>query len=416
MTVSISQSKVIYTGNGETTQWDIPFPFLSKNDLKVYLKGTLGDLTLLTNQYSVDEDSAVLTYPVAGNGVPVLDSTQKLIILRSTPRTQETDLAAQATIDPDTLEGNDDKAMLVCQELTEEIGRCLKFPVTSSPTDESISTYLADITDTVSTVQQAAEQAREYATLAQTTVTNKLSKTGDTMTGVLQIQSLAGTHLKLSDTELDRDIAPETDKTGDFIDLNDKNDDTMGRILLLNNANGDNGIQMEAASANNTEKVTIGAVINSTGTSSYAFCPTPASDSNTNHIATTAWVRGYGADQSLSNISNAGKIVAAKASMPSASYDDVTFSASGTTYTAPSDGWYYLCISVGGLSNHWVNITYNSWYVGNHWGEVANGTFALPPYPVKKGDTIKIDYGTGITGASKFRFYYAEGSKSEKAS
>ena len=97
---------------------------------------------------------------------------------------------------------------------------------------------------------------------------------------------------------------------------------------------------------------------------------------------------------------------------PDGSYDTLTFGASGTQYTAPADGWFQIRLSNTGLVNHWVNISYvvgnTSVLIGNFWAQVSNNSFGLPLFPAKKGLKLKIEYGSDITGAVSFRFFYAQ--------
>ena len=108
------------------------------------------------------------------------------------------------------------------------------------------------------------------------------------------------------------------------------------------------------------------------------------------------------------------KKVVAHNAMPSNTYDDLTLGVSGTTYTAPADGYYYFDKIVGGnsgtifqyiyLSNSTTGI---SDYTSGNWAYTLSATVA-----VKKGDVVMVGYdATGNTNA--FRFYYAVGSESE---
>lgn len=97
--------------------------------------------------------------------------------------------------------------------------------------------------------------------------------------------------------------------------------------------------------------------------------------------------------------------------MPSDTYVDLTLGASGTTYTAPADGWYFIRFSNTGLAERWVNISINKRFLLNFWAIVQNNSFGIPVIPVTKGQAFKIDYGTDISGASIFSFYYAVGSE-----
>lgn len=136
-----------------------------------------------------------------------------------------------------------------------------------------------------------------------------VQKTGDTMTGLLVMDNNADTHVRflLKDNDLDRDSTPSSGKTGDFIDLNDGSGDNVARILALNTAAGENQIQIEASDADSSDRARLGVSINKAGTTSYAYCPTPASSSNTNHIATTSWVRSLLADNQADGLASFSK-------------------------------------------------------------------------------------------------------------
>lgn len=96
-------------------------------------------------------------------------------------------------------------------------------------------------------------------------------------------------------------------------------------------------------------------------------------------------------------------------SMPSNKYIELTVGASGTTYTAPANGYF----NVYGLANGgqgWIYLQNNN-----------KGTTCQPSnsnqngvngfIPVSKGDVVYVQY-INITW-SAFRFYYAQGSESE---
>jgi hypothetical protein len=101
------------------------------------------------------------------------------------------------------------------------------------------------------------------------------------------------------------------------------------------------------------------------------------------------------------------KVQASQASMPSNKYIDLTLGASGTTYTAPANGWYYINKKAGAADKYLnlANLT-SKFSVG----DTAQGTaqnFAKI-IPAKKGDEVQVQYdATGAT--NHFRFIYAEG-------
>ena len=107
------------------------------------------------------------------------------------------------------------------------------------------------------------------------------------------------------------------------------------------------------------------------------------------------------------NFTATGRAAISHMSMPSANYDELTFGPSGTTYTAPADGWFMIHMENSGLGNHWVNLTLNGVFIGNYWAQIANNSFGIPPIPCGQGGILKIDYGSDIKNTSKIRFIYA---------
>ena len=118
------------------------------------------------------------------------------------------------------------------------------------------------------------------------------------------------------------------------------------------------------------------------------------------------------ADTNLGNLSDAGKIVAANASMPSVTSDSLTFSHGGS-YTAPADGYFLM-------------VGYNTTSALNRIAGLRNDTTGLgcvgiPPnestskgrwfVPVKKGEVV---YAFNYAGSvDSLLFIYAQGSISE---
>ena len=98
---------------------------------------------------------------------------------------------------------------------------------------------------------------------------------------------------------------------------------------------------------------------------------------------------------------------------PSNRYIDLELGASGSTYTAPANGWYYLQKISGANNQHSSILALKD-------GETATGYMALEWTPmgnngnvnmlkVPKGKKVEIHYN--LTGATEiFRFIYAEGS------
>ena len=125
------------------------------------------------------------------------------------------------------------------------------------------------------------------------------------------------------------------------------------------------------------------------------------------------------ANVSLDNLTDAGKIVAAKASMPSSTYDTLTLGASGATYTAPADG-YFVFLKNSTAAGQIVDMSIMTGTTANTYRlqtvSIASGSYCIQTVPAQKGAVLTVNYTLAGTGSSNlFRFVYAEGSKSEKA-
>ena len=95
-------------------------------------------------------------------------------------------------------------------------------------------------------------------------------------------------------------------------------------------------------------------------------------------------------------------------SMPSEKYINVTLGASGTTYTAPADGYYTVLKQATGSGEYlfFIDET-NTMNMGIFPPAGTNGRCI---FPVSKGEVIKVNYT--LTGTTvHFRFVYANGAK-----
>lgn len=118
------------------------------------------------------------------------------------------------------------------------------------------------------------------------------------------------------------------------------------------------------------------------------------------------------ADVDLSNSNNQAKILMAGMGMPSNTYENLTLGASGTSYTAPANGWFYFSKNAG-ASSKYISLK-NSTACNMQTELISNASNnVLHTYlPVSKGDTVLVEYdATGTTNL--FRFIYAQGSESE---
>ena len=119
------------------------------------------------------------------------------------------------------------------------------------------------------------------------------------------------------------------------------------------------------------------------------------------------------ANQDLSNLTNAGRILGSGLGMPSNTYIDLTLGTSGLTYTAPANG--YFCLNKNKTSQTQyialinTSMTMGVWSNGN---PGASGGMVYTYLPVKRGDIVSVVYSASGT-VNYFKFVYAQGSESE---
>ena len=193
MTISNQVTKRIYQGNNTTREWEIDFPLISAQDLKVYLTSPQGEETLLSTGYVLNSSLTALTYPTLDSGLAPLQTGWSITLVRSTPLTQEIDLIRQGDLDAEVLEQGYDKLTLLLQEMREVLSRSVKFPVSSAPgTATESEVFLRKLLEVESAAQSAfAVWGNITGTLAdQTDLKNALDTKQSALT--------AGTNITIS--------------------------------------------------------------------------------------------------------------------------------------------------------------------------------------------------------------------------
>ena len=120
------------------------------------------------------------------------------------------------------------------------------------------------------------------------------------------------------------------------------------------------------------------------------------------------------ADTDLTNITNQAKILMSGMPMPINRFIDLTIGASGATYTAPANGWFWITYEASNnATGGWaVFINMNNGIIAKSWSIYSFGTSIL--LPIEKGEVMQMLWGGNpfVTNVW-FRFYYAQGSESE---
>jgi microcystin-dependent protein len=129
MTVTTTANKVVYTGNGATTNWPFSFPIPALADIQVSLVNiSSGNETILApTLYTVaglGGTSGSVTYPLTGSP---LAATSYLVIQRIMPLEQQTTFANQGAAYPADIEAGLDYLTMVTQQLQDSLNRAIIF-------------------------------------------------------------------------------------------------------------------------------------------------------------------------------------------------------------------------------------------------------------------------------------------------
>ena len=129
MTVNTTTNKNTQTGNGVTTVFSFPYPFIAASDVQVYVNGVL---KVLNTDYTIP---VATSYPTGANVTftvaPALNAV--ILMVRVRPFTQTLDLVANDPLPADQMEllfG--DHIVMLCQQLNETLSRSFTLSVTDT--------------------------------------------------------------------------------------------------------------------------------------------------------------------------------------------------------------------------------------------------------------------------------------------
>lgn len=115
------------------------------------------------------------------------------------------------------------------------------------------------------------------------------------------------------------------------------------------------------------------------------------------------------ADVDLTNLSTTGKAKGTNLAMPSSSYTTFNLGASGATYQAPADGWFYARLNNLTMLQLYA-YTSSSTAIGA-FDHAATATYLACSLPIRKGMNVQISYAGGTPSDIRIWFFYAEGTK-----
>ena len=147
MTISTTESRISYNGNGVTTIFSFPYKFLANGDLVVVEVSAAGVETVktLTTHYTLtgvgnDAGGTVTMLVAPASGVT-------LVIYRETAITQEVDYISGDAFPAETHEGALDRLTVILQEMNSKVSRAIKVPVGDPSTYSTTFPAAADRKD-----------------------------------------------------------------------------------------------------------------------------------------------------------------------------------------------------------------------------------------------------------------------------
>ena len=155
------QTKVKYTGNGSVYEFPTIFAFFENDNVVVYLNGVI-----LDSGYSVsgvgETDGGLVTFDVA----PA--EGDKIVILRRVAIERVTDFQEGGAFRAKNINDEFDRMTAFCQQIQEEIDRCVKVEVTDDQDPQELIDKVFDQLDLATAVgEQAIKTAEETQALVE---------------------------------------------------------------------------------------------------------------------------------------------------------------------------------------------------------------------------------------------------------
>tara|TARA_R110002012_G_scaffold22215_6_gene77204 strand:+ start:6617 stop:9946 length:3330 start_codon:yes stop_codon:yes gene_type:complete len=144
MTVTSTNQKVSFSGNGSTTVFAYNFKIFAETDLLVILRSSTGTETTqnLTSNYTVSGVGVTSGGNVTMGTAPASGTT--LVIQRVQPQLQGLDLVPNDPFPAQSMEDALDKLVFNVQTLNEEVGRAIKASTTNTIADSEFTVSATD--------------------------------------------------------------------------------------------------------------------------------------------------------------------------------------------------------------------------------------------------------------------------------
>lgn len=160
MTVLSTNNKDVYSADGNTRNWPITFETsgITSEEVLLYVTNTTGVSTLIATNVSVDLTIPQVVYPTVVSGLPLVTAGNQIVLLRTLIAKQESDYKNQGPLPAETIEAGQDRAIMMIQQVQEQIDRALVNDVGASD-----PVTFQDLTDAVTAAESSATDAAASA-------------------------------------------------------------------------------------------------------------------------------------------------------------------------------------------------------------------------------------------------------------
>ena len=182
-------TKVKYSGNGVVREFPTGFAFFENDNIVVYHNGVV-----INTGYSItgvgETDGGVVTFDVA----PA--EGDKIVILRKVDIERVTDFQEGGAFRAKNINDELDRQTAFCQQIQEEIERCVKVEVTDEQTPEELLSEVYGKLDSATAIAGDAINAANQAQTAADNATAAVNQAEQTLTEVTNYVDLAKTDIE----------------------------------------------------------------------------------------------------------------------------------------------------------------------------------------------------------------------------
>ena len=195
-------AKVKYSGNGEVTEFPTGFAFFENDNIIVYLNGAI-----ISSGYSVTGVGETEGGSVIFDEAP--KEGDKIVILRQVAIERVTDFQEGGAFRAKNINDELDRQTAFCQQIQEQIDRCVKVEVTEDQTPEEL---LAEVYGKLDSATEVAQEAVDAATAATEAVASAEKTLAEVNTYVDESKTEINALITKTTTEIDQTIAEATEE------------------------------------------------------------------------------------------------------------------------------------------------------------------------------------------------------------